>query len=134
MAKRASGVDKGLERARSEFEAWRAKRPRGARIPERLWTLAVELARDHGVSATALALGLDYYSLHSRLETCTLASPQDPTMRGSFLEIPFPVPSPGLACVLEFEDGRGARLHLELERLAPGELEALVLAVWGLTR
>ena len=134
MAKRASAEDKGLERARSEFEAWRAKRPRGARIPERLWTLAVDLARDHGVSATAMALGLDYYSLHSRLEACTLASPQGPTMRGSFLEIPFPAPASGPGCMLEFEDGRGARLRLELGRLAPGELEALVVAIWGLTQ
>jgi hypothetical protein len=134
MAKRASAGGSGLDTVRSEFEAWRASRPRGTRIPQRLWDLAVELARDQGVSPISQALRLDYYSLQSRLETSTLADSAQPSMLGSFVEIPFSGAADGPACVLEFEDGRGARLRLELEQLGPGELEALVQAVWGLVR
>lgn len=46
----------------AQFEAWRR-----ARIPGRLWELAESLAKRHGVSATAQALKVGYYSLQDRL-------------------------------------------------------------------
>ncbi len=55
-----------LARGRSRFRAWRGRRQAGGRIPRRLWALAVRLVNRHGVSRTAAALGLDYYSLKER--------------------------------------------------------------------
>jgi hypothetical protein len=49
-----------LERARSRLQAWRGRRTRGTRIPQSLWTVAVRLAKTHGVCRAATALGLDY--------------------------------------------------------------------------
>lgn len=39
--------------ARAKLEKWRVGGRRGRRIPERLWSEAVELARVHGVSKTS---------------------------------------------------------------------------------
>jgi hypothetical protein len=52
-----------LVRGQSRFQAWRGQRKAGGRIPEALWTMAARLAKTHGVSRTAAALGLDYYRL-----------------------------------------------------------------------
>ena len=57
-----------LERAPSRFQAWRARRKIGTRIPRMLWAVAVRLAKAHGVWRTAATLGLDYYSLKKRTE------------------------------------------------------------------
>ena len=56
-----------LARGRDRFEVWRRARKPGARIPDELWTLAVKLADDHGLSRTASVLKLDYYSLKKRV-------------------------------------------------------------------
>jgi hypothetical protein len=55
-----SELPKDLSRGHDRFSAWRARRSRGSRIPQSLWTLAVRLARTHGVSRTANVLGVDY--------------------------------------------------------------------------
>src|SRR6476660_6569077 len=65
-----------LVRGRARFQAWRQRRALGERIPQTLWALAVRLARTHGVSRTATALGLDYYSLKKRAAASAAAPPQ----------------------------------------------------------
>ena len=45
-----------IERARIRFERWRKNRKKVTRIPDRLWTAAVDAARLHGVNLTATAL------------------------------------------------------------------------------
>jgi len=51
-----------LRRAAEQFARWRNAHDLGTRIPVRLWQLAVDLAVTYGVSRTATALTLDYYS------------------------------------------------------------------------
>ena len=68
MAGRKRGeIGGALARGRDRFEAWRRSRNVGARIPEKLWSLAVTLADAHGVSRTASALKLDYNALKERI-------------------------------------------------------------------
>jgi hypothetical protein len=52
-----------LVRGRDRFEAWRRSRKVGARIPDRLRSLVVNLAEAHGLSRTASALKLDDHGL-----------------------------------------------------------------------
>jgi hypothetical protein len=40
----------------------------GLRIPQPLWDLAVRLVSQYGISRTATALGLDYYSLKKQAQ------------------------------------------------------------------
>jgi hypothetical protein len=48
-----------MEQARQRLERWRTTRAHRSSIPEPLWTRAVELARQHGIYATARTLRLD---------------------------------------------------------------------------
>jgi len=82
--------------ARREFERWRRSRPRGARIPDRLWQMAMGLARDHGVSKTAQALHLDYYVLQHRLAASRVGRAQ-PRPTAGFIELTLPTTPPHAA-------------------------------------
>ena len=125
-----------LSDARLQFKRWRRSRKRGTRIPEALWRAAAEAGREHGVSKTAQALGLDYYGLKKRVES---GGPEErsivePPSELQFLEIPLGVPSGRPECVVEFEDGEGARLRVELQGAALAELETVARALWSLSR
>ena len=56
----------GLKEAQERFEQWRSSQTGRRPIPESLWVLASELARQHGVFRTAQVLRLDYNKLKRR--------------------------------------------------------------------
>src|SRR5512142_3349656 len=90
-----------LVRGRTRFQAWRERRKVGEQIPQPLWALAVRLAKTHGVSRTAAALGLDYYRLKKRTESA--ASP--PQSSGpAFVELPAPL-MVAKQCRFELDNG-----------------------------
>jgi putative transposase len=80
-------LPKDLLRAQSRIQAWRQRRQPGGRIPPSLWALAVRLVAKHGLSRTATALRLDYYSLKERAETAAC----QPLPSPAFVELPAPV-------------------------------------------
>ena len=59
-------IPAGLKEARERFEQWRSSQTGRRPIPESLWVLASELARQHGVFRTAQVLRLDYNKLKRR--------------------------------------------------------------------
>lgn len=107
------GDDPGsLARGRERFEAWRRSRKVGARIPDKLWSLAVTLAEAHGLSRTASALKLDYHSLKNRLAGGNCDSR---CVAPAFIELTPPSSGPSASeCVIELEDGFGARMRVHL--------------------
>lgn len=142
MGRRRRGeIAAELTGGRDRFEAWRQVREPGARIPQELWSLAVKLAEGHGVSRTASLLRLDYHSLKRRVASaeCGLAPA---SVSGAFVEISPPLRggseelSPALAsasgeCVLEFEDGSGARLRVHLRGCEVPDVVALGRSFWS---
>ena len=52
-----------IEATRTKFENWRRRRTSQERIPETLWSEAVELARRYGTWPAARSLRLDYNKL-----------------------------------------------------------------------
>ena len=56
----------------ARVDRWRQSPSKGLRMPEALWKAAARLARAHGLSPVAKALGLDYYSLKKRTDTILL--------------------------------------------------------------
>jgi hypothetical protein len=116
-----------LVRARSRFQAWRGQRKVGARIPRPLWTLAVRLAKTHGVSRAAGTLSLDYYSLKKR--TAASATPLQ-SSAPAFVELTSPV----LAvkqCRFELDNGSGATMRVELVGYDAADVEALSRSFWN---
>jgi hypothetical protein len=124
----------GFDEARREFENWRSRRTRGRRIPPALWKTAVDLAREHGVSRTAVTLGLDYYSLKGRLGAGARERDGAAGGTGGFVEMPPWAVASAPACVLEVADRRGRRLRIELQGAARGEIDSLARALWRGTR
>ncbi len=116
--KRGPGQVPGkLKRAGARFEEWRSVREK-RRIPESLWNLAEELAKEFGVYRTSRTLRLNYESLKTRVGPV----PRKPGTQGAVTSEPKPtfvelVPSvagggatnEGAA---EFETGDGARLRV----------------------
>lgn len=92
------------------------------RLPEELWTMAVELARKHGVNRTARTLRLDYYSLKKRLDA---ASPSGRSA-AAFIEIlPGGMSSFCTECLMELEDGKGAKMRIHLKGAEFPDLAAI---------
>ncbi len=112
-----------LVSVRRDLDAWRHEPTRTRRIPEALWEAAVEVARDQGVAPTSRELGLDYYALKKRVESSRRPS-------GGFVEVAWPEMPPAPEGVLELEDGRGARLRVELRGTAVSAMAAVARALW----
>ena len=121
-----------LDGVHREFATWRRTRRPRSPIPEPLWALAVERAREAGVHATARRLRLNYYALKERV-----ASAGRPRAIGApaFVElVPTGVRPAGAAeCLIELEDPRGATMRIALKGLEPPDLAALSRAVWSPT-
>lgn len=96
---------------KSRIEKWRAKRRPRERMPEHLWREAAGYAKVQGVHKVAKALRLDYYSLKKRVTA-------DEELRKTvpdFIEVlREAVPAARPECVIEIEDGSGAKLRISL--------------------
>ena len=113
---------------RARITQWRETRThRGAPMPAALWAAAVDVARRHGLGATAPALGLDYGTLKRRLA----ATEPGPTAAPTFVDLGVTAPLGLGACVIAVEGPRGRRLRLEVSDLRVPDLLALVHAAWG---
>ena len=119
----------GLTRVEPELAAWRQRRRPREAIPEELWRLIVPLARAHGVSPVAQALGLNYTTLKERtLPGETVAPARNRT--GGFLEVPVLGWPAAAACSLELEDGQGTKLTLRLAGSEPSVVLTLAQGLW----
>jgi hypothetical protein len=125
-ASKRGGLPQDLARVQHQFQAWRCRRQAGGRIPHRLWTLAVRLVRQHGLSRTASALGLDYYSLKKRVEA---AGQQPPSQSPAFVELPAPVVVAKQA-LFELDNGAGATMRVQLLGYEAADVEALARRFW----
>jgi hypothetical protein len=116
-----------LVQGQRRFLAWREQRKPGVRIPQPLWTMAVRLAKAHGVSRTSTALGLDYYSLKKRAE----AAAAQPRPNGpAFVELTPPV-LVAKQCRVELDNGSGATMRVELVGYDAADVEALSRGFWN---
>jgi hypothetical protein len=120
-----------VEEARRRLEAWRKSRPRGKRIPARLWALAATLARTHGVSPVSQRLGLDYNGLKRRAEA--MATPRQSRLKPppGFVELPLigqPAQCPNYT--VELAQATGAKMTIRWEGKEGLDLVCLVEAFW----
>ena len=120
-------LPKDLAQARSRFEAWRQQRQGDRRIPQPLWALAVRLVRQHGLSRTATALRLDYYSLKKRVEA---TAQQPPSPSPAFVELPAPLVVSKQA-LFELDNGAGATMRVQLVGYDAADIEALARGFWS---
>jgi hypothetical protein len=121
-----------VEATRRRFAQWRQTRKSPTPIPESLWAEAVNLADSYGVSRTARALGVAYYSLKDRVERQRTASAAAPPTRSAaaFLELAVPARAGLGECLLEWEHATGAKMRVHLQGLETPDLIALSRSFW----
>jgi hypothetical protein len=79
------------------------------------------------VSRTATALGLDYYCLQRRFGTA--AAPAQ-SSNPAFVELPSPM-LVSKECRLEFDNGAGATMRVQLVGYDAADIEALSRSFWN---
>ena len=113
-----SGFPAALSRVQRKFEQWRQRHRPRAPIPQELWREAAELACAYGINRTAKALRLHYYSLQNRVADAARSGERAP----EFVEI---LPAPRPECLIEVEDGSGAKMRIRLPGGALPDVAAL---------
>jgi len=123
--KSADTVD--IEQVRTHFEYWRQSRRGKARIPDELWSAAVEVARRDGVNQTATALHLDGGKLKRRMMAD--GPVPDKTMPQAFVEMVVPQVMGMSECTIELE-GRKGTLRIHWKGATAADLAGLSRALW----
>ena len=141
MANEIPNISADMQRLYKRFERWRSAHTGRLPIPERLWTAAAELAREHGVFPTAKALHLEYGKLKDRAEALGQEKKVVRKMRSAiprhavstaaptFMELITPRSGSAASAVVELEGPRG-RMKIELKGITTAELVALSRALW----
>ena len=115
-----------IEATKLKLEEWRRSRTGQERIPETLWSEAVGLARRFGTWPTARALRLDYNKLKQFAGSSSERRASNPST--TFVEV-IPSAAGVSSCIVEMENGRGARMRIEWKGAA-ADLTALSRTFW----
>jgi len=156
MANQVQDIPRDIRKTFRRFDQWRNSHTGRLPIPERLWTAAAELAREHGVFRIAKALHLEYGKLKERVGVMVpgTKNPADKTLAAlprtrasrrsravvlnrsrsqprtpEFVELFAPSPGSSLECRVELE-GRRGKMRIEFKGIATAELVALGRALW----
>ena len=127
----ASALPAPLEATRRRFERWRRSRTARSRIPDALWTSAVQAAGRYGLHRTTQALRLDYYALKKRVADTASDRELGREAAAAFLELPALVSGGASECIVELEDPGGAKMRLHLKGGAVPDVAALARSFWG---
>jgi hypothetical protein len=133
MTRRRTATATDIEALRLRFERWRRTRKSKTRIPDGLWSAAVELARRYGINRTAAPLRLDGGKLKRLVLAAGRGSRRSAPPR--FVELPAPTGVPSGWSVAEYTlelEGHNRKLRIQCKGASAAELAALSRALWGL--
>lgn len=146
MTASSQHVPHAFTAAQREFEDWRATRTSiRKRIPEPLWSLAMDLAIEHGTYRTAKALRLNSDTLKKRLEAVgtrpkALTKPKPAGIdSANFLALDASTVTAaavaGVEGTIEFESPNGARVRIQWRNGdTPAAAVALCQALLGIAK
>jgi len=136
MARETMQYRDDVEQVRRRWVEWRSTHAVRSRLPEELWSAAVELAQRDGIDATAQALDVDKPSLRKWAGRLNPARPQPARRRSqpkqkandlpAFVELLASGSGTARSCMVEVESPRGAKLRLELKGIQASELAELI--------
>lgn len=118
-----------LEQLRDRFEVWRRSHSGRLRLPGELWSEAANLARQCGVYRTAKVLRLSYDSLKQHVQGDGLGR-RKPPRTPKFVELGRLSAAAMSGCSVELENVRGAKIKIQLNGGAVGELSNLARLLW----
>jgi hypothetical protein len=131
---RARELPARLEGVRRRFERWRETRRGRARIPDSLWAAAARAAGRYGISRTAGVLGVNSRRLKEHLgaQAAAVGGETETKDAARFVELSAFAGSGACQCLLELEDGSGAKLRVRLRGTGmPGTIRRMVVAALG---
>jgi hypothetical protein len=133
MTRTRTATAADIEALRLRFERWRRTRKNKMRIPDGLWSAAIELARQYGINRTAAPLRLD----GGKLKRLMLAAGRGPRRPAPprFVELAAPTGVPTGWSVAEYTlelEGHNRKLRIQCKGASAAELAALSRALWGL--
>jgi hypothetical protein len=131
MTRRRSERVRDLGEVQRLFEEWRRARRGRARIPDKLWSAAVEVARRGGVNRTAAALRLDGGKLMKQLRTADAAAKKPKPTPPAFVELIAPRAGHAAEYVVEIDSGDDAGLRINCKGVSAADLAALCRALWS---
>ncbi len=127
MATATLTVPAGMHKVYRLFGRWRSAHTGRLPIPDDLWALAIEAAREHGVFRTAKILRLEHGKLKRMVQSA--APVARPTAPPAFVELMAP-PAAGLTeCVIELEGSRG-KMRIQWKGTVAPDLSGLSRALW----
>src|SRR5437667_11332687 len=110
MPQQQTAIPADLLELRQRLEQWRSEQPKRSRLPESIWTAAVEMAQRHGLHRTTKALRLDYTVMMKRMPAAAQsAGPAPPRC----LVMMAPVAVERATRVVAWDSSRGATRSAE---------------------
>lgn len=131
MTRERSACSPNIEEVRTRFDRWRQTRQGKARIPDELWSAAIEVARRDGVNPTAAALHLDGVKLKRLMTTAVSVSGKG--MHPAFVELIASGASGPPEYTLELE-GHNGKLRIQCKGATTADLVSLSRALWDVAR
>jgi hypothetical protein len=119
----------GIDEVRTRFESWRQTRRSRARIPDELWSAAIEVARRAGINQTAAALHLDGGKLKQLMLAAKPASRK--AISPAFVELITPRTSGLPEWTIELE-GQNRKLRIHWKGATAADVAGLSRALWDL--
>ncbi len=126
MAEKAGEIS-DIEAVRTRFEQWRSSRSRKSPIPDGLWKLAINAARQQGVNRTARQLRLDAGKL-KRLLVAADRGMSKLRRQPRFVELIAPATVASPECVIEFEAATGSKMRIHWKTAAAPDWTNLLRA------
>src|SRR5688572_11938657 len=120
MKRKSTPIPEPIAQLQRQLEQIRSTKPRRSRLPESLWSAAVELARQYGIPV-AHTLRLDYMGLKKRLNG------QPSANKTAFVELvtqSATIPE----CIIEFESASGGKMRIHWKAAAPPDWASLLRA------
>ena len=124
--KSTAPVPEAITQLQRQLEQFRSNRPGRKKLPESLWEVAVELARQHGIYAVAHPLRLDYTRLKQRLGG--MPSQPGKQRQPAFVELIGNSAAAVPECVIEFESPGGGKMRIQWKAAIPPDWASLLRA------
>ena len=125
--KKRAAVPEPIAQLQRQLDKFRSSQSGWTRLPESVWQVAVELARQYGVYAVAHPLRLDYMGLKKRLGGTPRRRRK--AAKASFVELVARQPTTIMdGCVIEFESDRGGKMRIQWKAATPPDWANLLRA------
>ncbi len=113
----------------ARIEEWRNTRKRRKPMPEELWEAAASLSKEYSIHRISKALRLNYTALKKRIQPDECSSNSKAGVP-AFIELDLASSSIS-ECIVEMEDGSGAKMRMHFRGKTDFDLLELGKAFWG---